>query len=53
MLPVCTPENTRKVATPPAVPSVPAGINSDNPADATVPTASTPLEPNKTCRTLG
>jgi protein phosphatase len=56
MLPVCTPENTGKVA--PAVPSVPRGINSDNAADPgntpdMTPTPSTPLEPNKTCRTLG
>ncbi|HTK67795.1 MAG TPA: PP2C family serine/threonine-protein phosphatase [Pseudonocardia sp.] len=52
MLPVCTPENTGKVAPAPPVPSVPPGINSDNAADTT-PTPSTPLEPNKTCRTLG
>ena len=52
MLPVCTPENTGKVTAPPAVPAVPPGINSDAASDTT-PTPSTPLEPNKTCRTLG
>jgi protein phosphatase len=48
MLPVCTPENTGKVAPPPPAPVVPPGIASD-----TTPTPLTPLEPNKTCRTLG